>query len=122
MSKQKIVAKQRERRANRVRNKVRGTSERPRLSVHRSSRHITAQVINDEVGVTLACASTLQSDGKGESKSTANKSAAELIGKLIAERAIKAGVSQVAFDRGRFKFHGRVAALANAAREAGLKF
>ena len=97
-------------------------SGRPRLSIHRSSEHIYAQVIDDVKGVTVAAASTLEKDLKGSLKTGADKAAAAAVGKLIAERARKAGVSEVVFDRGSFLFHGRVKALADAAREGGLKF
>lgn len=110
----------RRRRHNRVRKRVTGTAARPRLAVFRSAKHISAQVIDDVAGKTLAAASTtekaLRSNGGG------NKSAAEAIGKLIGERAKAAGVSAVVFDRGGFLYHGRVAALADAARAAGLEF
>ena len=95
---------------------------RPRLSVHRSSAHIYAQVTDDTKGVTLAAASTLEKAVKGGLKTGADKAAAAAIGKLVAERAIKAGVSEVVFDRGGFLFHGRIKALADAARDGGLKF
>jgi large subunit ribosomal protein L18 len=95
---------------------------RPRLSVHRSSANIYAQVIDDAKGVTLAAASTLDKEVKGSIKTGADKTAAAAVGKLVAERAIKAGVTEVVFDRGGFLFHGRVKALADAAREGGLKF
>jgi large subunit ribosomal protein L18 len=95
---------------------------RPRLSVHRSSAHIYAQVIDDANGVTLAAASTLEKELKGSLKTGADKAAAAAVGKLVAERAIKAGVKDVVFDRGSFLFHGRVKALADAAREGGLNF
>ncbi|MGJ8535848.1 MAG: 50S ribosomal protein L18 [Parasphingopyxis sp.] len=93
---------------------------RPRLSIHRSGRHIYAQVIDDKAGTTVAAASTLDTDYKG--KSGANVSAAADVGKRVAERAVKAGVKQVVFDRGAFLFHGRVKALADAARDGGLEF
>ena len=93
---------------------------RPRLSVHRSSKHIYAQIIDDARGVTLASASSLDKDMKG--KSGSNCDAATTVGKLVAERAKKSGVETVIFDRGGFIYHGRVKALAEAAREAGLKF
>lgn len=99
--------------------KVRG-GERPRLSVHRSGRHIYAQVIDDAQGKTVAAASTLDKDLKGNTGTT--KDAAAAVGKAVAERATKAGVKQVVFDRGGFLFHGRVKALADAAREGGLEF
>ncbi len=95
---------------------------RPRLSVFRSGKHIYAQVIDDVKGATLAAASSLDEGLKGKVKSGANKDAATEVGKLIAERAIKAGVKEVIFDRGGYIYHGRIAALANAAREGGLSF
>jgi len=94
----------------------------PRLSVHRSSQHIYAQIIDDKAGVTLASASTLDTEFKKISKKTADKSAAAEVGKLVAARAQANGVETVVFDRGGYIFHGRVKALAEAAREAGLKF
>jgi large subunit ribosomal protein L18 len=96
--------------------------ERLRLSVHRSSKHIYAQVIDDARGHTVAAASTLDKDLKGSLKTGADREAAAAVGKLVAERAVKAGVKDVVFDRGAFIFHGRVKALADAAREAGLSF
>jgi len=108
------------RRAQRTRTRLKALSNgRPRLSVFRSSKNIYAQIIDDERGVTLASASTLE--GEGESKGT-DKDAAALVGKLVAERAIEKGVKDVVFDRGGYIFHGRVKALADAAREAGLNF
>ncbi len=95
---------------------------RPRLSVFRSGKHIYAQVIDDRKGTTLAAASSLDEGLKGKLKSGANKDAATEVGKLIAERAIAAGVKEVIFDRGGYMFHGRVQALATAAREGGLSF
>jgi large subunit ribosomal protein L18 len=110
-----------DRRRRRVRSALRARSAgKPRLSVHRSGRHIYAQVIDDAAGVTLAAASTLDKDVKG--KTGATKDGAAVVGKAIAERAKKAGVSSVVFDRGGFLFHGRVKALADAAREGGLEF
>lgn len=108
------------RRHSRVRRRVKGTSERPRLAIFRSNQHIYAQVIDDSQHQTLASASTLDKDADTESGS--NKEAAIAVGKLIAERAIAKDISQVVFDRGGKLYHGRVAALADAAREAGLKF
>jgi large subunit ribosomal protein L18 len=108
----------RERRHRRVRKKVRGTSERPRLAVFRSNKHVYAQVIDDVRGVTIAAASTKE---KGFSGATATVGAAKEIGKLVAERAKAAGVDTVVLDRGGFKYHGRVAGVADAAREAGLR-
>jgi len=95
---------------------------RPRLSVFRSGKHIYAQVIDDRKGTTLAAASSLDEGLKGKVKTGANKDAATEVGKLIAERAIKAGVKEVIFDRGGYIYHGRIAALATAAREGGLSF
>jgi large subunit ribosomal protein L18 len=110
-----------ERRRRRVRTALqqRG-SAKPRLSVHRSGRHIYAQVIDDAAGKTVAAASTLDKDLKG--KTGATKDGAAAVGKAVAERAKAAGVSTVVFDRGGFLFHGRVKALADAAREGGLEF
>jgi large subunit ribosomal protein L18 len=110
-----------DRRRRRVRTALRGgAAGKPRLSVHRSGRHIYAQVIDDAAGKTLAAASTLDKDIKG--KTGATKEGAAVVGKTLAERARKAGVSSVVFDRGGFLFHGRVKALADAAREGGLEF
>ena len=107
------------RRHRRVRKKVLGTAERPRLAVFRSNRHITAQVIDDRSGRTLAAASTHEADLRGGS---ATVEAAGKVGALLAERAKAAGIEKVVFDRGGFIYHGRVAALADAARDAGLEF
>jgi large subunit ribosomal protein L18 len=110
----------RQRRHRRVRKYVAGSAERPRLAVFRSNKHISAQVIDDISGRTLAAASTVEADlRKG---GTGNREAASKVGKLLAERAKAAGVTKVVFDRGGFKYHGRVAAVADAAREAGLEF
>ena len=95
---------------------------RPRLSVFRSSKHIYAQVIDDAKGVTVAAASSIDKDSKGKLKTGADKAAAADVGKLLAERAVKAGVAKVVFDRGGYMFHGRIKALADAAREGGLSF
>ncbi len=107
------------RRHRRVRKKVRGTAERPRLAVFRSNKHITAQVIDDRTGRTIAAASTTEADLR--SGATSNKAAATQVGKLVAERAKAAGVTSVVFDRGGNLYHGRVAAVAAAARESGLE-
>jgi large subunit ribosomal protein L18 len=107
------------RRRNRSTLRARG-GDRPRLSVHRSGKHIYAQVIDDAAGKTLAAASTLEKDVRGQAG--ANVAAASDVGKRLAEAAKKAGVTKVVFDRGGFLFHGRVKALAEAAREAGLEF
>ncbi|HVA75229.1 MAG TPA: 50S ribosomal protein L18 [Acidimicrobiales bacterium] len=112
----------RARRHYRVRKKVAGTAERPRLAVFRSNKHITAQVIDDRSGRTLAAASTVEKDLRGSASGTGNKAAATTVGRLVAERAKAAGVTAVVFDRGGFLYHGRVAAVADAAREAGLEF
>ena len=112
-----------QRRAARIRRSIRKTANgRPRLSVHRSSKNIYAQVIDDASGRTLAAASTLDKDLRGDLKTGADTSAAAAVGKLVGERASKAGVKEVVFDRGAFIYHGRVKALADAAREAGLDF
>ena len=95
---------------------------RPRLSVFRSGKHIYAQVIDDRKGLTLAAASSLDKDVKGKLKTGADKGAAAEVGKLIAQRAVAAGIKEVVFDRGGYIYHGRIAALANAAREGGLSF
>jgi large subunit ribosomal protein L18 len=110
------------RRQGRTRHAIRKKSDRVRLSVFRSSQHIYAQVIDDTRGVTLAAASTVEKDVRGGLKTGANIEAAKAVGKAIAERAKKAGISAVVFDRGGYLFHGRVKALADAAREAGLAF
>ncbi|MDM9619778.1 50S ribosomal protein L18 [Rhizobium sp. AC44/96] len=111
------------RRANRVRRHLKSVANgRPRLSVHRSSKNIYVQVIDDVAGKTLASASTLDKDLRGSLKTGADTAAAALVGKLVAERASKAGVKEVVFDRGAFIYHGRIKALADAAREGGLSF
>lgn len=122
MDKHKKINEQRDRRKGHVRRMVRGTVVRPRLTVHRSGKHISAQIVNDEIGQTLAAASTRQKDVADGLKSTCNREAAQKVGKLLAERALAAGIDKIAFDRGYYMYHGRVAALATAAREAGLKF
>ena len=112
-----------ERRKNRVRRQLRKVSSgRPRLSVHRSSKNIYAQVIDDTSGRTLAAASTLDKDLRGGLKTGADRTAAEAVGKALAAKAIAAGVKDVVFDRGGYLFHGRVKALADGAREGGLSF
>lgn len=110
----------RHRRHARLRRKVAGTAERPRLSVFRSNKHIQAQLINDADGITIASASTL--DASLRDGATGNSEAASKVGALIAERAKAEGISAVVFDRGGNRYHGRIAALADAAREAGLEF
>lgn len=105
-----------------MRKRLRGTAEQPRLCVSRSHRNITAQLIDDSAGKTLASASTLEKAIAQEVKYGGNRSAAAVVGKVIAERGAAAGVKAVCFDRGPYKYHGRVAQLADAAREGGLQF
>jgi large subunit ribosomal protein L18 len=106
----------------RMRKRVIGTAERPRLCVHRSARHIRAQVIDDASARTLASASSLDKDVRAQLRGGGNVAASKVIGKIIAERARAKGIEKVVFDRGGYQYHGRVQALAEAAREAGLKF
>ena len=110
------------RRKRRVRAKVSGTAERPRLAVHRTNAHIYAQVIDDGAGRTLCAASTRDPEFRATGKVGSNKEAAEFVGELIAKRALEKGVTEVTFDRGGRIYHGRVKALADGARNAGLKF
>jgi large subunit ribosomal protein L18 len=116
------IDSQRRRRAYRVRKWTRGSTERPRLCVTRSHKHISAQIIDDLAGKTLVCASTRDKQLSAKLKYGGNKTAAGTVGKILAERAVKAGILAVCFDRGPYKYHGRVAALAQAARDAGMKF
>ena len=109
-------------RHKRVRAKISGTAERPRLCVYRSNDNIYAQIIDDVNGVTLAAASSLDKELKGEIAYGGNKEAAKKVGEALAKRALAKGIEEVAFDRGGFLYHGRVAELAAGAREAGLKF
>lgn len=118
----KEVYRQRKRRGFRVRNKLKRHASRPRLSVFRSHKHISAQIIDDTQGRTLAAASTLEKEIKSEVPYGGNKAAAAVVGKAIAARALAVGVKEVVFDRREYKYHGRIAALAEAAREAGLVF
>ncbi|MEX0701564.1 MAG: 50S ribosomal protein L18 [Planctomycetales bacterium] len=120
MKAKKRLAKQRQRREFRVRNHIR--SVRPRLSVFRSNVHMYAQIIDDSSGRTLAAASTLDKDVAGPGAYGGNQDAAARVGKLIAQRAVEQGIKYVVFDRGSYRYHGRVAALATAAREGGLQF
>ena len=106
----------------RVRKKISGTAARPRLDVFRSLSHIYAQIIDDEKGVTLVAASTLDKAIKDKIEFGGNVEAAKEVGKLVAEKALEAGITEVVFDRGGYPYHGRVKALADSAREAGLKF
>jgi large subunit ribosomal protein L18 len=119
---EKTIQTQRQRRRYRVRKSIRGTAERPRLSVFRSHKHVYAQVIDDDAGRTLAAASTTEKSLSAQVKFGGNADAAKAVGRLLAERAKSAGVEKVAFDRREYKYHGRIAALADAAREAGLGF
>ncbi len=117
-----LVQTRRRRRQHHVRNRMFGTPERPRLAVFRSSKHIYAQVINDSTATTLVSASTMDPEIKGQVKYGGNKAAATIVGRVVAERAKKAGIDKICFDRRSYKYHGRVEALAQAAREAGLQF
>ena len=112
----------RENKHRRMRNRFSGTPERPRLAVFRSNNHVYAQIIDDTVGKTLAAASTLEKDVKAELEKTNNVDAAAYLGTVIAKRALEKGITEVVFDRGGYIYQGKVAALAEAAREAGLTF
>ncbi|MCD6345249.1 MAG: 50S ribosomal protein L18 [Anaerolineae bacterium] len=114
--------KARERRRTHVRRKVVGTPERPRLNVYRSLNQIYAQIIDDSVGNTLASASTIEGEVKGQIAGMARVAQAEIVGRVVAERALAKGIKKVVFDRAGYKYHGRVKALAEAARKAGLEF
>lgn len=122
MNHQRNIQKQRQRRRWHIRKTVRGSAERPRLSVFRSHKHIYAQLIDDLAGRTLASASTADKEIADEVNYGGNKTAAAAVGKAIAERGKAAGITKAAFDRGHFQYHGRIAALADAARESGLDF
>jgi large subunit ribosomal protein L18 len=122
MDHSRTILRQRQRRQFRVRRSIKGTTERPRLTVFRSHKHISAQVVDDSTGRTLASASSLDKSLRDGVGFGGNKQAAEAIGRALAERAQAAGVKKVCFDRGAFRYHGRVAALADAARAAGLEF
>jgi large subunit ribosomal protein L18 len=106
----------------RIRKRVTGTAERPRLAIHFSARHVYAQVIDDDIGKTVVSASTAESELLGKNKPAANRATAELVGKTIAERLLAKKTDTVVFDRGGFQYHGKVKALADAARAGGLKF
>ena len=112
----------RENKHRRMRSRLTGTAERPRLAVFRSNNHMYAQIIDDTVGNTLVSASTLQKDVKAELEKTNNVEAAAYLGTVIAKKAIEKGITSVVFDRGGFIYHGKIKALADAAREAGLNF
>lgn len=113
---------QRKRRHIRVRRKISGTPERPRLNVYRSLEHIYAQVIDDVAGHTLASASTIDREVESQIGEKTKSEAAKIVGQVLAQRAKAAGISQVVFDRGGYQYHGRIQALADGAREAGLEF
>jgi large subunit ribosomal protein L18 len=119
---QRLVQTRRLRRQRRVRNRMFGTAERPRLAVFRSSKHIYAQVINDQTASTIVSASTMDPEVRAQLKYGGNKAAAAIVGRVVADQAKKAGIDRICFDRRSYKYHGRVAALAQAARDAGLKF
>ncbi len=121
MNKNKLKAQRRIKRHKRVRAKLVGTPTKPRLAVYKSLKHIHVQIIDDLAGKTLASASSVEPEGTVEGK-TGNSQSAAAVGKLIADRAKKAGIATVAFDRGGFKYHGRVKALGDSARKEGLKF
>ena len=112
----------REKKHRRLRNRFSGTAERPRLAVFRSNNHMYAQIIDDTVGKTLVAASTLEKEAKAELENTDTVDAAAYVGTVIAKRALEKGITEVVFDRGGFIYQGKVAALAEAAREAGLQF
>ncbi|TWU13852.1 50S ribosomal protein L18 [Symmachiella macrocystis] len=116
------VNKQRSRRRFRVRNKIRATTSRPRVSVYRSNKHIYAQIIDDVAGRSLISASTREAGICADGENGGNVAAASKVGEALAKKALEAGITQVAFDRGLYKYHGRVAALADAARQGGLDF
>ena len=122
MDHSRTILRQRMRRRHRVRRAIRGTTDRPRLSVFRTHKHIYAQIIDDSTGSTLVSASSMDKQIRDAVTCGGNKQAAEAIGRVVAERAQAAGLKKVCFDRGEFHYHGRVAALADAARAAGLEF
>ena len=122
MSVSKVRRESRQKRQTRVRRKIQGSSERPRLSVFRSSKHIYAQIIEDVSGKTLVSVSTLNKEVNTDLKYSGNVEAAKVVGKALAEKALAKDIKQVVFDRNGFLYHGRVKALAEAAREAGLSF
>jgi large subunit ribosomal protein L18 len=122
MSYERRLGKQRQRRGYRVRNRLKSHATRPRLAVFRSHQNVYAQIIDDAAGQTLAAASSLDEQVRGQVRYGGNKAAAVAVGKAIAAKALEAGIKEVVFDRREYKYHGRVAALADAAREAGLIF
>ncbi|MCI7789843.1 MAG: 50S ribosomal protein L18 [Lachnospiraceae bacterium] len=122
MVSKKSKAALREKKHMRLRNRLSGTAERPRLAVFRSNNHMYAQIIDDTVGNTLVSASTLEKEIKAELEKTNDVDAAAYVGKIVAKRAMDKGITEVVFDRGGFLYHGKIKALAEAAREAGLVF
>lgn len=120
MDQRKTIGKQRQRRRFRVRKRLTGTPERPRLSVKRTHKHFYCQLIDDSTGKTIASASTMDKGVRGDVKNGGNRDAAAAVGKAVAEKASAAGVKAICFDRGQYKYHGRVAAVADAVREAGI--
>lgn len=122
MNPEKAKQQLRQRRQWRVRRRFHGSDDRPRLAVFRSLKHVYAQLINDDDGRTLAAASTVEPELRKQLERGCNKAAASLVGKVLAERAVAKGVKKVCFDRRHYRYHGRVAALAEAAREGGLEF
>ena len=122
MVSKKSKAALREKKHMRLRNRLSGTAERPRLAVFRSNNHMYTQIIDDTVGNTLVSASTLEKEIKAELEKTNDVDAAAYVGKIVAKRAIEKGITEVVFDRGGFLYHGKIEALAEAAREAGLVF
>lgn len=122
MNHQRAKHRRQKRRAFRVRKRVRGTAQRPRLSVHRSHQHMYAQIIDDLQGKTLAAASTVEPALRQELDYGGNRPAAQRVGQTLAQRASEAGITHVSFDRGHYRYHGRVAALAEAVRQAGIQF
>ncbi len=122
MIKKKSRSEVREKKHLKIRNRFSGTAERPRLSVFRSNKHMYAQIIDDTVGHTLVSASTVEKSVQSELKYTDNVEAAKYLGSVIGKRAVEKGIKEVVFDRGGFIYHGKIAALADAAREAGLEF
>ncbi len=122
MNHEKFIRRQRIRRKHRVRKRVRGIEQRPRLCVTRTHKHLYCQIIDDFAGRTLVSASTLDKDLRGAVKNGANKDAATVVGQTVAKKALDAGIKAVCFDRGSYKFHGRVKALADAVRESGVAF
>ena len=122
MVSKKSKAALREKKHMRLRNRLSGTAERPRLAVFRSNNHMYAQIIDDTVGNTLVSASTLEKEIKAELEKTNDVDAAAYVGKIVAKRAMEKGITEVVFDRGGFLYHGKIEALAEAAREAGLVF